>query len=446
MVIETGGEFTKDDFIMIKEGTTQEILKVTAKANATNYTVQRGVSGTASAWQKGAAVVSFGQTTSQGFIMMDAIDSDGPFIDIIQRTGATNWNDYAMKIRLGNLDGVSDINTTFGVTPGAGENYGAYLDNAFIKGNLYLAPGKDILLDPQVSGPAEIKWRDVDTSTDYFSIKATDGGGGVVRLSIDPETANRRLTIGSSSQDWDDVTVNTDGMTINTDGEFTINAGTSGKTLKTGDAYGQKFTTSTLYAYTTNQLIWEDSTAGVSTQAKSYVKLTKASIDIVTELQNIAGGVIADINLTSYGDTNLTAGVASTRLSDITIKAFGTATLQSSVNAINVNVTSTEASINFDSDTSVVVDTNGVQIDGGSGSSSVYFAVTSSMCRMQADGGAQRVDVTGTTVSMYAQGGDEAIHIDNLGIEVWINAINRGPAQWVLGSSVAASGLYFLGF
>jgi hypothetical protein len=81
------------------------------------------------AWQKGTAIVSQG-IAGMGYIQLDATSEYSPFIDVILRNSVV-WDDRDVKVRLGNLEGISD--TDLGSLTG----FGLYSDNAYLKGELF---------------------------------------------------------------------------------------------------------------------------------------------------------------------------------------------------------------------------------------------------------------------------------------------------------------------
>jgi len=132
------------------------------------YAVTREVdSTTGRAWTKGTAVVSFGYAATDGFIIIDSESANTPYIDIINRTATTNWDDWETKVRLGNLSGIGD-----GDFDSFTNKYGLYSDNAYLKGELVISSaegltvksggsiqlddGGDLILTPHDSSPSFI--------------------------------------------------------------------------------------------------------------------------------------------------------------------------------------------------------------------------------------------------------------------------------------------------
>jgi hypothetical protein len=112
-------------------------LLVTDISLAPIYTVSRDISNTFvtnPTWSKGTAIVSTGVGgsgyTETGFILLDAISNYSPFIDISLRNSEI-YNDYTTKVRIGNLEGITD--SLYGVLTG----YGLYSDNVYLRGKLY---------------------------------------------------------------------------------------------------------------------------------------------------------------------------------------------------------------------------------------------------------------------------------------------------------------------
>jgi len=131
--------FVVGDILRIKDGINEEYMEVTDASLAPIYSVNRDIANQYSAnnnpnWQTGTAIVSTGNYLSgqnAGFIMMDAVSEHSPFIDIASRASST-YNDWDVKTRLGNLEGISDLD--FG---GSLTGYGLYADNVYLKGCLF---------------------------------------------------------------------------------------------------------------------------------------------------------------------------------------------------------------------------------------------------------------------------------------------------------------------
>lgn len=129
----TDSLFAVGDILRIKEGANEEYMEVTSIASAPTYSVTRDLADTYvtnPTWNKGTAIVSTGNGTSgeiTGFISLDAVSSNSPFIDILLRN-TSDYDDVTTKVRLGNLSGINDAE--FGALSG----FGLYADNAYIKG------------------------------------------------------------------------------------------------------------------------------------------------------------------------------------------------------------------------------------------------------------------------------------------------------------------------
>jgi hypothetical protein len=129
--------FALNEVLTIRNGDNQEWFLVTNITNAPTYTVTRDISNvftTNPTWSRGTAIVSTGVGgsgyTETGFILLDAISNNSPFIDISLREGE-GFDDVVTKARLGNLAGITD--SLYGTLSG----YGLYSDNVYLKGKLY---------------------------------------------------------------------------------------------------------------------------------------------------------------------------------------------------------------------------------------------------------------------------------------------------------------------
>jgi len=147
--------FIDGDFLYIKIGGVYEVMEVTAGGGTTSLTVTRGIAGAAAAWKKGTAVVRKGDR-----IVLDTVAANTPYLDIIDHAGPLH-DDEAVKVRLGNLAGISDPN----MSP---SGYGLYSDNAFLSGTAVFGQG-NVILDSngiKITGGTE----------DYQAIRWLEGG------------------------------------------------------------------------------------------------------------------------------------------------------------------------------------------------------------------------------------------------------------------------------
>ena len=139
LTIDGDTTFALNEILRIKDGVDDEWLQVTNVGSAPTYTVTRDLAGDYAAntnpiWTKGTAIVSTG-VAAGGYIFMDASSADTPFIDIVLRNSAT-YSDVTTKVRLGNMDGITD--TDFGISP---SGFGLYTDNVYLKGSIVTSTG-----------------------------------------------------------------------------------------------------------------------------------------------------------------------------------------------------------------------------------------------------------------------------------------------------------------
>jgi microcystin-dependent protein len=121
--------FSNGDIVIIKNLGEEEYIKILNDENAPVYAIERGLKDGPRNWEKGITLVSLGGE-SQGHLILDATSEYSPFLDIITRTG-TDWDDTEVKVRLGNLSGITDPEL------GTLSGYGLYSDNAYLKGELF---------------------------------------------------------------------------------------------------------------------------------------------------------------------------------------------------------------------------------------------------------------------------------------------------------------------
>lgn len=136
--------FPNNSVLRMKDGTNDEFLLVTS-SSGTDHTVTRDLAGTYASnnnpvWTKGTAVASLGvgSGSKTGFIIMDTNSSNSPYIDILIRN-STTYNDYTSKVRIGNLEGITDANVGL---PLGSQNFGLYTSNGYFTGTLVANSGK----------------------------------------------------------------------------------------------------------------------------------------------------------------------------------------------------------------------------------------------------------------------------------------------------------------
>jgi hypothetical protein len=138
--VDNAAGFVSGEYILAKAtsstGFTEEIMKVhSVDATANTMVVSRSMNGNLiQSMSSGQVLVSQG-ANGTGFILLNATSgSETPYIDIVERTG-TGVNDLDIKVRLGDLSGISDNN--FGTLSG----FGLYTDNVFLKGTISSSAG-----------------------------------------------------------------------------------------------------------------------------------------------------------------------------------------------------------------------------------------------------------------------------------------------------------------
>lgn len=182
--------FAIGDILLIKNGTNEEYLEVTDISSAPIYTVTRDLANSFTSnnnptWSTGTAVVSTGNGISgslSGFIKLDAVSNYSPFIDIAQRN-STTYDDYDVKARFGNLEGISD--SMYGALSG----YGLYSDNVYLKGKLYAPDIKTAVTGSRIelNTSCMAGYNSADTRTYMFDLATGDfcfgnfsGGSGAM--------------------------------------------------------------------------------------------------------------------------------------------------------------------------------------------------------------------------------------------------------------------------
>lgn len=174
--------FSTNDILYIKEGNNEEYMRISADSGSGVYTVVRDlanvfVSNSNPQWKKGTAIVSTGSGvvgTTSGFIKLDAVSQYSPFIDIILRN-STDYNDLNTKVRLGNLQGISD--SLYGNLSG----YGLYSDNVYLKGSLYAPDIKTAISGTRIELNTEgLFMYDADNKPVFSALLDTISGSSAV--------------------------------------------------------------------------------------------------------------------------------------------------------------------------------------------------------------------------------------------------------------------------
>ena len=164
--------FALNEVVIIKDSGTEEYMLVTDVSAAPIYTVTRNLKGSGYAaedWKKGTTIVSTGET-GEGYLILDASSEYSPFLDIIARDGSA-WDDVNLKVRLGNLAGITDPDI------GALSGYGLYSDNAFLKGELFALTVKTGNTGSRIHMDTEKFWAFDDDENLLFQIFMDDVSG-----------------------------------------------------------------------------------------------------------------------------------------------------------------------------------------------------------------------------------------------------------------------------
>jgi hypothetical protein len=141
--------------------------------------VTRGVDGSATAWKKGTALSRKGNR-----ILFDTISANSPYLDIVGFDGPL-FDDETVKVRLGNLAGISDPY----MTP---TGYGLYSDNVFLSGTAVFASGTVVLDDEGVTIAAGlndnnfVKWDDSGNITGQIQSWEDVAGDRSIQLKVFP--------------------------------------------------------------------------------------------------------------------------------------------------------------------------------------------------------------------------------------------------------------------
>lgn len=187
--------FESGDVLRIKDGAGNDnwlgIVGVTDSGTHWRYNCQL-LSGTPTTFRAGAAVVNYGQA-GDGYLLLTADMTDGPYYDVQTHSGSP-WIDSELRVRLGNLAGITD--TTLSPS-----GYGLYCDNVFLKGALVAGAGNIIFNADGIEILAD------NAKADLNSYKFSYGGavtGGLFGFSeIDPSNMNAIWLSAEAIAGWD---------------------------------------------------------------------------------------------------------------------------------------------------------------------------------------------------------------------------------------------------
>lgn len=181
-----------NDYVRMKEGISDEWLKVTNIGSAPTYTVERDKAATYAAnnnpaWKIGAAVANYGPA-DQGWLRLTADATNSPYLSVATH-GGTPWTTYngttdttgtRERARLGNLTGISGAS-----------GYGLWTDNGYFTGTVNWGGGKGVLNATGLDYTyATNDWVKIDAAT------ATDG---ILRISALGTTFSNGISVDIDS-------------------------------------------------------------------------------------------------------------------------------------------------------------------------------------------------------------------------------------------------------
>jgi hypothetical protein len=189
LTISGDTNFYVGDILRIKIGTEDEWFEVVS-INGNTYTINRDKGNQYSSnnnpeWKKGSTIVNYGQSGSGGLFMTSSED-DSPYLDILTHSGSP-WSTISTKVRLGNLEGITD-----GDFGGSLSGYGLYADNVYLKGKMIITGGNASVTfyqnnEPGGSGDTNVPkngdyWIDTNDSNKLYTyqngwIEITSSGG-----------------------------------------------------------------------------------------------------------------------------------------------------------------------------------------------------------------------------------------------------------------------------
>jgi len=134
ITVSDSGLFAANDYIVISTSSGDKAEYKVTDASSDPTLVVSFITGSGITFSAGDAVVSTGSwngSTGTGFIVLDSIGTNRPFVDVRLRTADGEYgSNTEVKTRIGNLDGISGCS-----------GYGLYSDNVFLEGEITAVSG-----------------------------------------------------------------------------------------------------------------------------------------------------------------------------------------------------------------------------------------------------------------------------------------------------------------
>ncbi len=239
----TGGSetFSVGDILRIKTGGNDEWLEVATVTSSSQYGVIRDKAGDYTSnsnpvWQKGTAIVNYGQS-GDGGVHMTASETNGPYTSIFTHTGSP-WSSLTTRLRIGNLNGYLGYTTDkYGIAIGETSKHLKYdpTDGLILKGP-GITSGTLSSTNWDATNGMQI---DLDNAT--ITIRETSG---LTVDSVGGVTINGgELELWNTGHTTQYIDLSGTGIEVLADGDVTINGGSlelwnTGHTTKYVDVSG----------------------------------------------------------------------------------------------------------------------------------------------------------------------------------------------------------------
>lgn len=195
LTVKGSTTFVVGDILRIKDGVDDEWLEVTNIGSAPTYTVTRDkaaayASNSNPTWQKGIAVVNYGQS-GDGGVYITASDTNAPYLSIFDHAGSP-WSALTTRLRIGNLNGYLGYSTDlYGIAIGETGKSLSYDTTNGLRITGTITGG---LIQTAASGQ-----RFIIDSADNYAKGIDSNGNQVVEIGGGTSGSTRRLYVNTST-------------------------------------------------------------------------------------------------------------------------------------------------------------------------------------------------------------------------------------------------------
>jgi hypothetical protein len=311
--IKGSSTFQLNDILRIKTDTNDEWFKVTSIDSAPIYEVLRDralfyPSDLKPAWPKGSTVVSYGQNGAGG-VFMTASETNAPYLSIFTH-GGSPWDTTSTKVRLGNLNGLTNP------VDGSILNniYGLWTDNAYLSGTIVANSGKIggwivdntsikdtsgfVGLSSAISGGDDIRFWAGNSTPASAPFRVTESGAlyatnATLQGTIKTATYGQRIEMSTSSLNFYDENGAASGSIIGSSTEF-------GDYINVTGRGNGAYKNATITAYKTIRFVSDRGTGSALREVRFF-----NAIDTPWAVPDLADGVFGPV---ASGNYNLGGG------------------------------------------------------------------------------------------------------------------------------------------